>query len=365
MVHKPGTAQRGRGAVTNPAGRFERSETVPFDDTWGTIEESAPAFPTVIQPEDTRRILSSNTSPDVPFNRSINPYKGCEHGCIYCFARPTHAYLGLSPGLDFETRIFSKPRAAELLRRELGKPSYRPEVLALGANTDPYQPAESRLGITRSILEVLEEQGHPVGIITKSWRVVRDLDLLRRLAARNLVHVHVSITTLEPELARRMEPRASSPSRRLAAVEALSEAGVPVGVLSSPMIPALNDHELEAILESAARAGARTAGYILLRLPREIAHLFTAWLEHHYPDRTKKVLDILRSTHNGQLYEADFGRRMSGDGPYAEQLQKRFSLTAKRLGLDRRVRDLSLDHFRKPLRRGAQLALFGAERTSA
>ena len=358
METRSGTAQKGRGAVTNSAGRFEASSTAVFDDGWGSHDEGLPTSTTVILPEDTRRILSTNTSPDVPFTQSVNPYKGCEHGCIYCFARPTHAYLGLSPGLDFETRIFSKPKAPELLRLELSKRSYRPQILALGANTDPYQPAEERLRITRGILEVLSELGHPVGIITKSARVVRDLDLLVPMARRNLVHVHLSITTLNPTLARRMEPRASSPSRRIEAVRRLSAAGVPVSVLASPMIPALNDSELEAILEASASAGALSAGYILLRLPMEVADLFSSWLSHHYPDRKERVLALLRSTRDGALYHSEFGRRMEGTGPYAELLGRRFEIATRRFGLGRSGETLSFEHFRPPRGSRAQLALF-------
>jgi len=353
-----GTAQRGRGAVTNYAGRFEPSSTEVFDDGWGSQDDDLPPFPTVVQPEETRRIISTNTSPDVAFTQSINPYKGCEHGCIYCFARPTHAYLGLSPGLDFETKIFSKPAAPALLRKELHRRSYTPRVLALGANTDPYQPAEGRLGLTRQILQVLEELGHPVGIITKSARVARDIDILGRMAAKNLVRVHISITTLRPELARRMEPRAASPARRLETIRRLTAAGVPVSVLASPMIPALNDSELEDILEAAQEAGATSAGYILLRLPREVAPLFSDWLKHHYPDRKEHVLDLLRSTHNGTLYESEFGTRMAGSGPYATLLSKRFQLAKRRLGLERPPPQLSLEHFSRPEKKSPQLALF-------
>jgi len=358
MNIRPGSAQRGRGAVSNAAGRYEASSTGVFDDGWGSSDEPLPPFPTIVQPEDTRRLLSSNTSPDLPFKRSINPYKGCEHGCIYCFARPTHAYLGLSPGLDFETRIFSKPKAAVLLRKELSSKSYIPEALALGANTDPYQPAEERLGITREILEVLNELGHPVGIITKSARILRDCDILQRMAQRNLVHVHISVTTLDSDLARRMEPRASSPARRLATIRGLSEAGIPVSVLSSPMIPALNDSELENILEAAAEAGAVAAGYILLRLPREVAELFSGWLEHHYPDRKDHVLDLLRSTRGGALNRSDFGERMGGTGAYAELLHRRFQLATRRLSLDRPTAKMTFEHFKPARSRGGQLTLF-------
>jgi DNA repair photolyase len=358
MDTRSGAAQRGRGAVSNAAGRFEASSTSVFDDGWGSADEDLLPFPTVVQPEDTRRILSSNTSPDLPFNRSINPYKGCEHGCIYCFARPTHAFLGLSPGLDFETKIFSKPKAADLLRKELNSRSYRPEVIVLGANTDPYQPAEERLGISRQILEVLDELGHPVSIITKSTRILRDRDILGRMARRGLVHVHLSVTSLDPALARRMEPRAASPARRIAAIAGLHEADVPVSVLSSPMIPALNDSELEAILEASAKAGAVSAGYILLRLPREVADLFSDWLEHHYPDRKDHVLDLLRSTRDGALYRPEFGQRMAGTGPYADLLRRRFTIATRRFGLQRSPPPLRFEHFTPSRTPRAQLTLF-------
>ncbi len=358
MDIRPGAGLRGRGAVTNEAGRFETSSTSVFDDGWGSADQSPPPLPTIIQPELTRRILSSNSSPDLPFSRSINPYKGCEHGCIYCFARPTHAFLGLSPGLDFESRIFSKPRAASLLRRELSSRSYRPEIIVLGANTDPYQPAEDRLGISRQILEVLDELSHPISIITKSARILRDRDILRRMAQRGLVHVHISVTSLDSKLARRMEPRASSPARRIATIRELSSDDVPVSVLSSPMIPALNDSELEAILDASAEAGARSAGYILLRLPREVAGLFSDWLEHHYPDRKDHILDLLRSTREGALYRADFGQRMAGTGPYAALLRRRFAVATRRLGLDTSPPPLNFEHFNPKSSRRAQLSLF-------
>ena len=313
---------------------------------------------TVVSPDTTRTIIARNDSPDVPFDRSINPYRGCEHGCIYCFARPTHAYLGLSPGLDFETRIFSKPRAAELLTEELSKPGYRPELIALGANTDPYQPAEREHRITRSVLDVFAEYEHPVAIVTKSDLVLRDLDVLAPMAAKGLVHVFVSITTVDGELARTMEPRAATPLRRLKALEALRSAGVPTGVLASPMIPALNDAELERILERAADAGARSAGYILLRLPLELKELFTEWLQIHYPDKAAHVLNLLRETRGGALYRPGFGERMRGTGPYAELLERRFRVAARKYGLDRPLPPLDTTRFRRPVRSGEQIALF-------
>jgi len=344
--------------VSNPDGRFEPYQHVPFDDGWQGLDWEPAPISTTVTPEKTRTLITRNDSPDVPFELSINPYKGCEHGCIYCFARPTHAYIGLSPGLDFESRIFSKSDAAPRLRQQLAKPGYRPQVIALGANTDPYQPAERELKITRQILEVMVEHQHPVGIVTKSNLVLRDLDLLRALAEHRLVHVLVSITTLDRELARRMEPRAPTPVLRLQAVRALTGAGVPVGVLASPMIPGLNDAEMERILEEAATAGARSAGYILIRLPGEVKMLFTEWLETHCPTKTSRVLNLIRETREGKLYDPRFGTRMRGTGPYAELLQRRFEIALRRLGLDRRPASLDLSRFRVPSRRGEQLALF-------
>lgn len=344
----------GRGSASNPTGRYERVTRVP---EVSEAEDLQPPATTIVTPERPRTIIARNDSPDVPFDRSLNPYKGCEHGCIYCFARPTHAWLGLSPGLDFETRIFSKPEAPTLLRNALSRPGYRPDVIALGANTDPYQPVEKRLGITRAVLEVLAEFEHPVSIVTKSALVERDFDILAPMAAKRLAHVFVSITTLDPELARRMEPRAAAPARRLATVRALASAGVPVGVLASPMIPALNDVELERILEAAAESGASSTGYILLRLPLEVKELFTEWLETHYPMRAKHVLSLVRNTRGGELYEPEFGRRMTGSGAYADLLEKRFELARIRLGLETRAPELDLTRFRVPSR-SAQLPLF-------
>ena len=337
--------------MSNRSGRFERLGYVPLEER-SRVE-------TVVTEDASRTILARNESPDVPFDRSVNPYRGCEHGCIYCFARPTHAYLGLSPGLDFETRIFSKPKAAELLRAELGKPSYRPAPIALGANTDPYQPVERELGIARGLLEVLREHDHPVSVVTKSHLVLRDLDLLGPMAELGLANVLVSITTLDPELARRMEPRAAAPSLRLDAVRRLAAAGVPVGVLASPMIPALNDPELESILEASSAAGARSAGYILLRLPLELKELFAEWLEAHYPAKASHVENLVRDTRGGELYRAEFGERMRGTGPYARILEQRFRVAAKKHGLAARLPPLETSRFRRPQRRGAQLRLFG------
>jgi len=364
-----------RGAISNREGRFERFRVEALTDaeeivsalrqelehdpvSGAQIEWTPPQVTTTVTPEITRTIITRNESPDIPFDRSINPYKGCEHGCIYCFARPTHSFLGMSPGLDFETRIFSKPDAAALLREELRRPGYRCEVMALGSNTDPYQPAEREHKITRSVLEVLAEHGHPVGIVTKSSLVLRDLDILSAMAARNLAGVMISITTLNGELARRMEPRAASPARRLATIRSLSEAGVPVGVLSSPMIPGLNDTELESILRAAAESGAVSAGYTILRLPLEIKDLFAEWLREHYPLRADHVLALVRSMRGGRLNDPAFGSRMRGTGAYAELLRKRFDVARRRYGLDKGRAVLDTAQFSLPPRSGDQPSLF-------
>ena len=353
--------RRGRGAVTNPVGRFERSRIVPLEGGEGqerTVEEEVGPLRTIVTPEATKSIIARNDSPDVPFDQSINPYRGCEHGCIYCFARPSHAYLGLSPGLDFETRIFSKPRAPQLLRDELRRPGYRCQVLALGANTDPYQPVEKRHRITRQILEVLAEHRHPVSIVTKSELVLRDLDILVPMAACRLASVFVSVTTLDPDLARRMEPRAATPARRVETLRRLSEAGIPVGVLASPMILGLNDHEMEKILEACADAGARSAGYILLRLPLELKDLFVDWLRENEPLRADRVLHLIRETRGGDLYDGAFGRRMRGTGVHADLLRKRFEVARRRFGLNDRPAPHDFTRFRVPPRPGDQIALF-------
>jgi len=350
----------GRGAVSNPSGRFERFTREPVDDTdaYAPDDDPVPPLATTVTPEKTRNIIARNDSPDVGFDRSINPYKGCEHGCVYCFARPTHSFLGLSPGLDFETKIFSKPEAARLLREALAKPGYRADVLVVGANTDAYQPVERELKITRSVLEVLQAHRHPVSIITKSSLVVRDVDILSEMAKDNLASVNHSITTLDRTLARTMEPRAATPERRLAAMKTLADAGVPVGVLASPMIPALNDSELERILEASAAAGAQWANYILVRLPHELKQLFVEWLNRHYPARAEHVLSILRDMRGGRLYDPRFGERMRGQGPYAELLKTRFTVACRRLRLNQADRALDTSKFRVPARRGAQRPLF-------
>jgi DNA repair photolyase len=349
---------RGRGAVSNPTGRYERYQHVPLDDGWEEYGDDLPVIQTTVQPEQTRTIIARNDSPDVPFDRSINPYKGCEHGCIYCFARVTHAYLGLSPGIDFESRIFSKPDAAKLLEKELARPGYRCEVLVLGANTDPYQPVEKGLRVTRSILEVLAEHEHPVSIVTKSNLVLRDIDVLVPMADKRLVHVMLSLTTLDRELARNMEPRAPTPERRIQTLSALVESGIPVGVLASPMIPGLNDSEMESILKASAMAGADSAGYILIRLPLELKELFTEWLDTHYPTKASRVLQLIRDAHEGKLYEPQFGRRMRGSGRYADLLEKRFQVACRRLGLGARDIPLDTGRFRVPPKKGHQMGLF-------
>ena len=350
----------GRGAVDNPTGRFEAEQVLPFQDDWAAIEDEPVRLPTVVQPEQTRTIIARNDSPDVPFDRSINPYRGCEHGCIYCFARPTHAYLGLSPGLDFETKLTSKPDAPKLLREELSHPSYRVRLIALGANTDPYQPVERHLEISRQLLGVLSEYRHPVEVLTKSTGVLRDLDLLTAMARRHLARVMVTITTLDPVLSRRMEPRAALPARRLQVVRRLAEAGVPVGVQVAPVIPGLTDPELERILEAAAEAGADCVGFALLRLPLEVAGLFERWLEEHYPLQAGRVLGLVRGTRQGALYDARFGARLRGVGPWAEALHRRFELARRRLGLDGERPPLATGHFRVPEGDDRQLRLFPA-----
>jgi len=350
--------RRGRAAGINPSGRFEPTSRHVFDDGWNSIEE-LPPFKTEVQTERPRTIITRNDSPDIAFDRSINPYRGCEHGCVYCFARPSHAYMGMSPGLDFESRLFAKPDAARLLEKELAKPGYRAKTIAIGTNTDPYQPVEKKWRIMREVLEVLEAFQHPVGIVTKSALVIRDIDILARMAERNLAKVALSVTTLDAKLARTMEPRASTPSRRLQAIRALHEAGVPVSVMAAPMIPGLNDHEVERILDAAHAMGAREAGYILLRLPLEVSPIFKDWLLRNYPDRYRHVLSLIRSMRNGKDYDAEFGKRMRGEGPYAWQMGRRFEIAAGKLGLNTRKRSLRTDLFKAPAAGGAvQLSLF-------
>ncbi|RWN18219.1 MAG: PA0069 family radical SAM protein [Mesorhizobium sp.] len=335
---------RGRSAGINPSGRFEPVSRHVFDDGWNSLEE-LPPFKTEVQVEKPRTIITRNESPDISFDRSINPYRGCEHGCVYCFARPTHAFMGLSPGLDFESKLFAKPDAARLLDKELSKDSYQPRTIAIGTNTDPYQPIEKQYRIMREILEVLEARGHPVGIVTKSALVTRDMDILSRMAERGLAKVALSVTTLDRMLARTMEPRASTPTKRLEAIRQLSDAGIPASVMVAPIIPGLTDPEMERILDSARAAGAREAGYVILRLPLEVSPIFKDWLLRHYPDRYRHVMSLVRSMRDGKDYDSEWGKRMKGAGPYAWQIGRRFEITAKRLGLNAERRTLRTDQF--------------------
>jgi len=349
--------RRGRGARTNRSSRYDAGKRVEFDDGWETLA-TLDAFKTDVMDERAKSIIATNDSPDLSFDQSINPYRGCEHGCIYCYARPTHAYLGHSPGLDFETKIYAKVNAPELLEQELARRNYVPKTIALGAVTDPYQPAERERGISRRILEVLDRASHPVGIVTKSGGVVRDIDILARMAERNLVRVAISVTTLDRHLARSMEPRAATPAKRLDAIRQLSEAGVPVTVLTAPIIPALNDSEIECILEAAHAAGAREAGFVTLRLPLELKELFREWLETDHPDRAARVISILRSMNGGRDYISEFGIRQRGTGPYAEQIGMRFRLACQRLGLNKRSLKMRTDLFTPPVPQGGQMRLF-------
>ena len=351
--------RKGRGAASNDSGRFEAEKRVAFDDGWGMAEDEPAPVATTLSVDSTRTIIARNNSPDIGFDRSINPYRGCEHGCIYCYARPSHAYLGLSPGLDFETRIFYKPQAAALLAAELKKKGYDCRPLALGSNTDPYQPAERRLGITRAILEVLRDFRHPVTVVTKSALIQRDLDILAEMATERLAIVTVSLTTLDRALARKMEPRAATPERRLETIAALAAAGVPTGVLTAPMIPALNDSEMEHLLERARAAGATAAGYTMLRLPLELKALFREWLETHFPDKAAHVLSLVAQAHGGRLYDSAWSTRMIGRGPYADMLRLRFERACRKLGFNQRsTQPLDTTRFRPPPQRGDQLVLF-------
>ncbi|MEL6946114.1 MAG: PA0069 family radical SAM protein [Pseudomonadota bacterium] len=349
--------RRGRGAGINPTGRYEPYSRHVFDDGWQTFDE-LPPFKTDVTVDRARSIITRNDSPDLPFDRSVNPYRGCEHGCVYCYARPSHANMGMSPGLDFEAKLFAKPGAAKLLRRELSAPSYEVKPIAMGTNTDPYQPIEKTWRVTRSLLEVLEETGHPVGIVTKSNLVTRDIDILSRMAKRGLARVALSVTSLDRRLSRAMEPRASTPALRLDAIRQLSEAGIPTSVMVAPIVPALTDQELERILEAAQANGALDAGYIVLRLPSEVSGLFKEWLMRHYPDRYTHVLSLLRSMRGGKDYDAEFGTRMRGVGPYAWQLGRRFDIATKRLGLKPMRMALRTDRFDPSQLKGAQLTLF-------
>ena len=352
--------RRGRGALSNAAGRFEPCAREAFDDGWQSLDE-LPAFRTSVTAEKARTVINRNESPDVGFDRSINPYRGCEHGCVYCFARPTHAYQGLSAGLDFETKLFAKADAPELLAKELRKPGYEPRTIALGINTDAYQPIEKEWRLTRRILEVLRDFNHPVGIVTKSSLVLRDLDILAPMAERGLVKVALSVTSLDHKLARIMEPRAATPMRRIDTIRQLSEAGVPTAVLVAPVVPAVTDPEMERILDAAAAAGVAEAGYVMLRIPLEIRDLFKEWLLAHFPDKYRHVLSLLRELHGGKEYDSTFGQRMTGSGPYAWTMARRFEIAVERLGLNRRHTRLTTKLFDRPPRAGDQLSLFGQE----
>jgi len=350
-------ARKGRGAASRHTGRFERHARVPLADGWDMPEEVAP-LRTAVTEERARTALAWNRSPDLPFDRSLNPYRGCEHGCIYCFARPTHAFLGLSPGLDFETRLVARPNLPLVLEAELRRKSYRPATVALGTATDPYQPVERDRGITRAVLEVLRDFGHPVGVVTKGTLVERDIDILAQMAAQGLARVGLSVTTLDAELSRRLEPRAPAPARRLETIRRLTAAGIPVRVMVSPVIPALTDPELEAILAAAAEAGADAASWVMLRLPREVSGLWQEWLAEHAPGRAPRVMERLREMHGGQDYRADWGRRMRGEGPYAQVIAQRFRLAARRAGLAEHAAPLRCDLFAPPPLAGDQLSLF-------
>jgi DNA repair photolyase len=349
--------QRGRGALTNASGRFEAETRDLTDDGWSNLED-LPPLKTEVTVERAKTIITRNDSPDISFDRSINPYRGCEHGCIYCFARPTHAFMGLSPGLDFETKLFAKTGAAALLERELSAPAYQPKTIAIGTNTDPYQPIERTHRIMRQVLEVLARTNHPVGIVTKSALVLRDIDLLAPMAEKGLVKVALSVTTLDPLLARQMEPRASTPGKRLAAIKALSEAGIPTTVMVAPLIPAINDAEIEDILTEAHAMGAREAGYVMLRLPLELRDLFSEWLLAHYPGKLRHVLSLVRSVREGKTYDSTWGKRMKGSGPYAWMLGRRFEAAAARIGYAKNRTRLRTDLFVPPTRVGEQLRLF-------
>jgi DNA repair photolyase len=349
--------RRGRGSLSNATGRYEPLARVAFDDGWQGLEE-LPPFKTTVTADTTRKIITRNDSPDISFDRSINPYRGCEHGCVYCFARPTHAYLGLSPGLDFESKLFMKPNAPELLERELSAPGYVPKVIAIGTNTDPYQPIERRYKIMRRILEVLDGAGHPVGIVTKSALVLRDVDILARMAKRDLVKVALSVTTLDANLARTMEPRAATPQRRLDTLRQLVKAGVPATVMVAPVIPALNDDEIERILEAVAAAGVRHAGYVLLRLPLEVRDLFREWLMTNFPDRYRHVFKLIRDMRGGKDYDSTFGQRQTGTGPIAWMIGRRFEVACEKLGFNATKHKITTEHFRPPRPGAKQLDLF-------
>lgn len=351
-----GDRRRGRGSRSNTSGRYEPTAREAFDDGWESLGELG-VFKTEVQIEPARTIISTNQSPDISFDRSINPYRGCEHGCSYCYARPTHAFLGHSPGLDFETKLYAKTNAAELLEMELARPGYRPQMMALGTNTDPYQPIERTYRITRQVLEVLERTRHPVGIVTKSALVIRDIDILARMAAQGLAKVALSVTTLDPAVARKMEPRASTPAKRLAAIRALAAAGIPTGVMVAPIVPAITDSEIERILEAAHEAGAGEAGFVLLRMPLEIKDLFREWLQTEFPDRAARVISLMQSMRGGRDYDAQWFQRQKGQGPYADQIAQRFRLASRRLGLNEERFATRTDLFKPPTLPGQQMTL--------
>ncbi|OAN98049.1 PA0069 family radical SAM protein [Sulfitobacter geojensis] len=347
---------KGRAAVSNYAGRFERHAREAVDDGWQR-DDDLPVLRTQTRIETPRSVITYNRSPDLPFDRSINPYRGCEHGCVYCFARPSHAYLGLSPGLDFETQLIARPDAPTVLQRELAAKRYKVAPIAIGTNTDPYQPIEKQHGIMRDCLKVLSDAAHPVAIVTKGSLIERDIDILAPMAQRGLVRVGISVTSLDAKLSRLMEPRAPAPVRRLVMIRRLAEAGIPVRIMASPMIPALTDPELEAILAAGKDAGARTASWIMLRLPQEVSPLVQEWLALHYPDRAARIMSRLREMHGGKEYDATWHRRMRGEGPYADMVAQRFALAIKRLGLKSNAPPMRCDLFRAPVLPGAQLSL--------
>ena len=349
--------RRGRGALTNASGRFEALTRENIDDGWASIEQ-LPAFKTEVFSEIPKTVITRNDSPDISFDRSINPYRGCEHGCSYCFARPTHAYMGLSPGLDFESKLFVKQNVPELLEKELGAPSYQPRTIAIGTNTDPYQPIERKFRVMRSILKVLARHNHPVGIVTKSALVTRDIDVLAPMARLGLAKVAISVTTLDAKLARSMEPRAAAPARRLAAIRELADAGIPVTVLVAPVIPAVNDSEIEAILDAARKAGASEAGYVMLRLPLEVRDVFQQWLQDHAPAKFNHVMSLVRSMRGGKDYDAKWNERQTGTGPFAWLTGRRFELAADRLGFNKSRLKLRADLFIKPRGAERQMSLF-------
>lgn len=355
----PQTSHRtpGRAAGSNPDVRFDRLRSEAVDDGWDP-EQERPVLRTQVTEETARSVISRNTSPDLSFDRSINPYRGCEHGCIYCYARPSHAFLGLSPGLDFETKLIARPNAAAQLRKELSNPRYVPKMIGIGTNTDAYQPIEKKRQIMREVLQVLSDFNHPVGIVTKGTLIERDIDILAPMAAKGLVRVGISITTLDPKTSRAMEPRVPMPAARLRTMRRMTDAGIPVRVMVSPIVPALTDHELEAILQAAKDAGAVAASSIILRLPREVATLFRDWLNEHYPDRAARVMGRVRELHGGKDYDPAFGKRMTGQGEWAAMMQQRMKLATRKLDLDRSLPPLRTDLFAKPAAAGDQLSLF-------